>query len=451
MDKLILNKIITNIEYSKSIFPFIKLDYFTNTFDKKIMNQIFNYYQSYQKLPSFDEIEHDIKDTYPENVSDSIVERLEEIKQEEKEILVKKLVNDSETYFKNVAVQNAIIKCAEIIQTNKIEDFQCFPDLLKDALKISFNTTIGINFKFKDDIEQRFNDYITRPDKIELSTKLLNFITDGGFEKETLNLYFAPTNVGKTWKLVDDAAFFFRAGYNVLYVTLEMSQAKIMQRIETNLFQLPTNKFKDLTFKGYLEYLKSVKPFPNKKLGNLIVKQFPTSMVNKTHIDQLLDELELKQNFKADILIVDYLGILQPVSTTYANSYEKGKIVSEDLRGLAVEKKICIISAVQTNRSGFNTSDFDLKSISESVGSLFVVDFVCALIRDEDLDETNEMWIKPVKNRYQPIVNKKFNIGTNIDTQSFFDAEQGADSDFTEEKIKELEEKKKNFSTFKFD
>lgn len=450
METIILNRIITDGEYSRSIVPFISPEYFTEILNRNIVKRIIAHCDKYKSVPTFDEIEIDIRDFYPENVSAPTIEKLSEIRNCEKDITSAKLLDETEKYFKNVAVQNAVIKCAEIIESNKTEEFGCFPELLKSALKVSFDSSVGINFKNPSDIRKRFEQYITRPDKIDLVNKVLNFITDGGYERKTLNVYMAPTNVGKTWKLIDDSCNLVRNGENVLYVTMEMSETNIMQRIETNFFQLPTSEFKYLTIEKYASLLRSVKPNSGKQLGNIVVKQLPIANVN--HIDYLLDELELKQDFVPSVVIVDYIGIMQPVQKVFSSSYEKIKYISEELRGLAIKRNICIISAVQTNRSGFDSSDFGLGSVSESIGLLFTCDFVCAIIRDDDLDEVNEIWFKVLKNRYQPIKNKKFTMGTNILTQTFLEIEQNSGSDFTQEKIRDMSSgvKKNDFSSFKF-
>lgn len=450
MDLIIIKNLLNNKDYAKQILPFIDLKYFPDQNDKKILKTILKYYKEYKNLPTFDEIIFDIKNNLREDLQDSVLERLKEVEKENSNFTFDKLLNETEVYFKNSSIQNAIIECATLIENNNIESFNTFPDLLKKALSVSFSKTIGIDFKETQDILNRYDKYIKRPEKIKLSTNLFNYITDGGIERKTLNLYIAPTNVGKTWKMIDDAAYFFKEGYNILYITLEMSEEKITQRIETNLFKIATKEFKHFSLEQYKQLLSKIKPNIGKKLGRLIVKEYPTSSASIANFNILLDELELKKNFVPDILIVDYLAIMKPIDGKYTNSYEKQKFISEELRGLAVEKNIAILSAVQTNRSGFSASDFDLTSISESIAIPFICDFVIAIIRDNDLDEQNEIWIKILKNRYAPIVNKKFNLGTNIEHQLFFDVEQDATSDFNLEKINEKDKESHDFSKFSY-
>ena len=405
----------------------------------------------YNKIPTFDEIEKDINDLVPENYIKEVIESLDIVKSSAKEITLQKMIDDTEDHFKDVAVQNAIIECAASMETRDLDAYNSFPEILKDALNVTFDNRIGVDFKDVDDIKARYESYVTRPDKIELGTHLFNKVTDGGYERKTLNIYIAPTNVGKTWKLVDDAASLFMNGYNVLYITLEMSEAKIMQRIETNLFNVPTAKFKDMTFEHYTNHFKNLRANPGKSLGRLFTKEYPTSAANISHFNILLDDLELKKDFIPDVVIVDYLGIVDPFDKKYSGTYDKLKFVSEELRRLAVERNIVLITGIQTNRSGFTVSDFDMTSMSESIAISFIADFICAIIRDDDLDDVNEIWVKILKNRYTPIKNKKFNLGTNVYCQKFFDVEQDATSDFTPEKIKEDENKtKKDFSDFKF-
>jgi hypothetical protein len=208
-----------------------------------------------------------------------------------------------------------------------------------------------------------------------------------------------------------------------------MSQEDITQRIETNLFELPTKDFKYLSFDKYKSYLSRIRANQDKKLGRLIVKEYPTSGANVIHFSALLDELEMKKNFIPEILIVDYLGIMTSVDI-YGNGFEKLGNITKELRGLAVERELCVISAVQTNREGYSVSDFNLNNIAESIAIVNNSDFICGIIRDDTLDEIGEIWIKVLKNRYTSIKNKKFNLGTDIEKQKFFDIEQNESSDF---------------------
>ncbi len=456
METLILKQLITNEEYAKKIIPFIKTDYFEEPNDKRIITVFLEHTKKYSKIPTFDEIIHDLKRSINSELFEKVNERIKDINSSNKEISLKKLVDDTEQFFKDSAIQNAIIKCAtELEEDKKNGDFSHFPSILKEALAVCFDSSIGIEYLEEDSIRKRFKSYIEQVEKIQLGSKLMNYITDGGFEKKTLNIYIAPTNVGKTWKMIDDTANLIKDGNNVLYITLEMSENKIMQRVEANLFEVPTKVFKHLDFKKYVKLLKNVKANEGKKMGRLFVKDFPTSSSNVGHFEYLLEELEIKKNFKPDVIVIDYLQIMQPQDTRYANGYEKFKNISEELRRIAVEYDLCIITAVQTNRSGYSVSDFDLRSSSESIAVTFTADCIVAIIRDEDLDEENQVWIKVLKNRYTPIVNKKFTLGCNIDHQKFFDVDQDfPGSDFTPEAIlAELEEEKrkeKDFSAFKF-
>jgi len=453
MENVILKSLISNEHYAKQIIPFLNESYFSNKYDKAIVSIILHHYNEYKTVPTYDEILFDSTEKYVEETQKEIFERIDEVKKDTTEFTFEKLVNETEKFFKNISLRNGIIQCAEMIEKNETKSFDAIPDILKKALSVSFKSGIGIDFKCGEDIKARFNAYINRPEKIFLSTKLMNYITDGGFERKTLNMYIAPTHVGKTWKLIDDASFFFKEGYNVLYVTLEMSKEKITQRIETNLFKIPTNQFKYFTFEDYVKNLKNIKANDNKKLGNLIVEEYPSSTINTNHISLLIDKLELKKSFVPDILIVDYLGIMKPKDGNITGMYEKAKNIAEELRGLATEKNICVLTAIQTNRSGFSASDFDLQAASESIGVPFTADAIFAIIRDDQLDDVNEVWIKVLKNRYAPINNKKFNLGSNVYTQSFHDVDQGANSDFSADKMmqQEVQHTTKDFSGFKFD
>jgi len=451
---------ITDQDYSRSVLPFTEESYFSDRFDREIFKSIKKCKKKYGKVPSFDEVEVDISATLAESLAESIIERLREMRSTPADVALNMAVDMTEQRFRDVAIQNAIVECAEAIEENKITEFGSFPERLRKALGVTFDRSVGLSLTDESDMFRRYKMYVERPEKIKLGTDLMNYITDGGFEKGTLNIYIAPSNVGKTWKLIDDASFFFRSGYNVLYATFEMSEAKIMQRIESNLIGISTSEFKEISVESYMDSIKGINPV-NGKLGRLFVKQFPTAGASIDNLAGVMDELETKQDFKADVVIVDYLMIMKPSDGRYANSYEKNQIISEDLRRLATERNICVDTAVQTNRSGYNVSDFNATSIGESMAILHICDCMIGLIRDSDLDEIGEMFIKILKNRYSTVVNQKFRIGSDVITQRFFDVKDSGIPDqvintSATDRLKVdgrslIRSKKKTFSEFKFD
>jgi len=365
LNGIIISKLLSDKEYAKDVIPYLKEEYFDEPNDKRIVKLILEHYHQFKTSPSSDDIELDLR-KLPENLVEDAISRLLEIKEiHNTELNKEKLLKNTERWIQETSVQNAIIKCAREIQEGNVKSFDHFPKVLKEALSVAFDKSIGLDFKDPNCIRERYKKYVIKPEKIKLGIDRFNFITDGGYEYSTLNLYIAPTNVGKTWKLIDDSASLIKLGYNVLYVTLEMSEDNIMQRIEANLFELPTSEFKNLTLKEYANYLRSIKAKAGKKLGRLFVKEYPTGYATVANLSLLLDELELKKNFIPHVLIVDYMGIMKPLEPRWANSYEKQKIISEELRGLMVERKICCISAIQTNREGYNVSDFNLTATSE--------------------------------------------------------------------------------------
>lgn len=302
------------------------------------------------------------------------------------------------------------------------------PELLSDALSVTFDTHIGHDFL--EDSDERFEFYHTREEKIPFDIEYLNKITQGGVTRKSLNIIMAGTGVGKTIGMCHMAAANLTLGKNVLYVTMEMAEERIAERIDANLLDIEVNRLKDLT---KVMYDKKMEQLKQKVKGKIIIKEFPTSQAHTGHFRHLLNELSLKKNFKPDIIYVDYLNICASqrlIGSNSVNSYTYVKAIAEELRGLAVEFNLPIWSATQTTRSGFGSSDVGLEDTSESFGLPATSDLFLAIIQTEELEDLNQIMVKQLKNRHGDIaVNRRFVIGIDKSKMKWYDAEQSAQED----------------------
>jgi len=337
------------------------------------------------------------------------------------------LLEQTEKFCKDKAVYNAIMESIHIIDgkstSEKTEN--AIPEILTDALSVSFDAHIGHDYI--EDAEERFKFYHKTESKIPFDISLLNTITNGGTPRKTLNIVMAGTGVGKSLFMCHHASSCLAQGLNVLYITCEMAEERIAERIDANLMDITMDELKELP---KMSYAKKISKIQNKNNGKLIVKEYPTATASTSHFRHLLDELNIKKDFKPDIIFVDYLNICASSRIKMGssiNSYTYIKAIAEELRGLAVERNVPIWSATQVNRTGFTSSDFGLEDTSESFGLPATADFMLALIGTEELDELNQIMVKQLKNRYNDAVsNRKFVIGINRAKMKLFDLEDNA-------------------------
>lgn len=422
--KLILNSLIKNKTYVNKVLPFLKSEYFEDNLEKSIFKYISEFITEYNTLPSDDVIEYyaakDIKltDDDLKEIS-SLWNEIIEIDTEN--MTVDWLVDITEEWCKERAIFLAVSESITIITDEKKKpEKNTIPDLLKEALAISFDTNVGHDFV--EDAESRFDYYHKKEAKIPFDIDMLNKITKGGFTHGTLNLFLGGTNSGKTLFMTHFASSYLYQGYNVLYITLEIAEEEIAKRIDANLMNIKMSEITNLEKDNFLSKIGKIR---SKTIGKLKIKQYPPASANINHFRALLNELSLKKNFVPDIIIVDYLGIcLSARIRSSENSFSYYKSVAEELRGLAVERRIPIISNHQFNRSGQYNTDVDLENVSESHGIAMTADFLAAIIVTEEFIEEKKVMVKQLKSRYNdPSYYNKFMIGMDREKMKLYNLE----------------------------
>ena len=398
--KLILNQLIKNKSYVSKTLPFIIKDYFEDPLEKAVFTYIQNFITEYNTLPSDDVIEYYAGQD--NNLRDDELQEMSSLWKEVMEIntddmTVDWLVDITEEWCKDRAIYLAVSESISIITDDKKKgNKNSIPDILKDALAVSFDTNVGHNYVR--DASDRYEYYHRKESKIPFDIELLNKITKGGFTPGTLNLFLGGTNSGKTLFMCHLAASYLQAGFNVLYITLEIAEELIAQRIDANLMNTKISDVAALTKDTFLSKVDRIK---QKTIGELVIKQYPPASANINHFRALLSELSLKKSYKPDVIILDYLGLCLSARVKSAeNSFNYYKSVAEEVRGLAVEKQVPVISNHQFNRSGQYNTDVDLENISESHGISMTADFMAAIIVSEEFLEQKKVMIKQVKSRY---------------------------------------------------
>ena len=411
IEKVILRNLVYNEEYLRKVIPFIEPDYFNDRNERVVFEHITKYVAEYNSLITKEvlliEIEdrRDITQEEVKNINGTINE-LEDI-----ECDLEWLSDTTEKWCRDRAIYLALMESIKIAdgQDDK-QNRDAIPTILSDALSVSFNRNVGHDYL--EDYEERYELYNRKESRIQFDLEYFNKITKGGIPNKTLNIALAGTGVGKSLFMCHHASSVLLEGKNVLYITLEMAEEKIAERIDANLLNVNIQEITDLP-KPIFE--SKVTNLAKKTQGSLIIKEYPTASAHSGHFKALLNELALKKSFKPDIIFIDYLNIC--ASSRYkagsnVNSYSYIKAIAEELRGLAVESNVPIFSATQTTRSGFASSDVDLTDTSESFGLPATADLMFALISTEELEALNQIMVKQLKNRYNdPTINKRFVIG----------------------------------------
>lgn len=414
-EKIILQNIINNKNYGTAFLPFLKNEYLSMFESKAVFKQINKYFIEYKTLPHWNEIIISLSNT--NDLSDDLYQKtlafIEEIKSEDN-YNIDWLSNETKKWIRNKAFEIVIVESAEKLQSNKpVEDMV---EKVKDVFSINFNESIGNNF-YKD-YEKQYEFYTQTKEKFESNLTILNTVCDGGVERKTLNLLMAPTNTGKTSAMISLAAGYLRRGYNVLYITCEMSEENIRQRIDANFLDIPINDIPRLPKELYI---KRMQQFASIAKSNLYVKEYPTASANVNHIRALLDALATKEKFVPDIVFIDYLNIMTSVRIKSGQSYEISKAIAEELRGLMVHYNLAGWSATQTNRGGDGASDLDLTDTSESYGVPMTVDMQIAVIQTPALLEQKRQLWKVLKTRYSEMKGYKFAVEHDFKTCSVKD------------------------------
>ena len=422
-------------EYTRKVLPFIQNEYFTDNTDKIIFNEIHEFVNKYKALPSKEAIVINLSES--KKLTDQDIRRandlLNEIEQNKKENTeVQWLIEQTEKFCQDKAIYNAIMESVQILDNkNGSKTKGEIPKLLSNALGVSFDSHIGHDYI--NDANDRFDFYHRQESRISFDLDMMNKITKGGIPNKTLSICLAGTGVGKSMFMCHMAASCISQGHNVLYITLEMAEERIAERIDANLLNVTMQELHTMTKP---EYDRKFEALRVKTHGKLIIKEYPTASASALHFRSLLNELHLKKNFVPQIIFIDYLNIcssarIKPGSNV--NSYSYIKAIAEELRGLAVEFNLPIVSATQTTRSGFTSSDPGLEDTSESFGLPATADFMFALISTEELEQLNQLMVKQLKNRFgDPNHNKRFVIGVDRAKMKLYDAEVSAQIDIVD-------------------
>jgi len=435
IEHIIFGNLIENEEYGRKVIPFLKEEYFTDIVDRKIFSIIHEFVGKYNNFPTKSAVEIDLNDVG--GLSDDQFKLAKEVvsgldKSEDRDVAW--LVDNTEKFCKDKALYNALMQSIQIVDDSKKDSISVgsIPQILTDALGVSFDSHIGHDFL--DDAPERYEFYHRKEVRIGFDIDYFNKITQGGLPRKTLNIALAGTGVGKSLFMCHGAAHNLMAGQNVLYITLEMAEERIAERIDANLLGVTLDDLKELPQAIYYKLVGKVK---ERAKGKLIVKEYPTACAGSANFRHLLNELKIKKNFIPDIIYIDYLNIcassrIKPGSNI--NSYTYIKAIAEELRGLAVEFNVPIVSATQTNRSGFSNSDVGLEDTSESFGLPATADFMFALITSEELRQLNQIMVKQLKNRYgDASVHKRFVIGVDYSKMRLYNVEASAQVDVVQD------------------
>jgi replicative DNA helicase len=432
LEQTILKNLIYNEEYTRKVLPFIKQEYFSDRTEKILFKEVFEFVNKYKNLPTHESLVINFTESrnHTEDEVKSVITLINEIKQSKDEKVEQKwLTEQTEKFCQDKAIYNAIMESVSILddKTQKKPKGE-IPKLLADALGVSFDSHVGHDYI--NDFEERYDFYHRVESRIRFDLDIFNKITKGGLPTKTLNIALAGTGVGKSLFMCHVASSCLSQGQNVLYITLEMAEEKIAERIDANLLNIDLNELHTISKEDYDRKFSALR---SKTHGKLIIKEYPTASASTLHFRALLNELALKKSFKPDIIFVDYLNIcsssrIKPGGNV--NSYTYIKSIAEELRGLAVENDVPIVSATQTTRSGFTNSDPGLEDTSESFGLPATADFMFALVSNEELQALNQILVKQLKNRYSdPNHFKRFVVGIDRAKMRLYDTEQSAQDD----------------------
>ena len=431
----ILSQLIHSEQYARKVLPFLKEEYFQTITDRLLVTKIKEYMEKYNVPPSKDALYIELENTDSLSEADysNTVSQVEQLKLDD-DVNEQWLVDKTEEFCQEKAVYNAIMESIHIIDgKNKNKTKQAIPQVLSEALAVSFDNHIGHDFI--EDYQQRFDFYHHKEERVPFDLDYMNRITKGGLPRKSLNIILAGTGVGKSLAMCHFAASNMMEGKNVLYITMEMAEEKIAERIDANLLNVKVDELVNLPKDMYdkkIDNLRQMTP------GRLIIKEYPTAAAHSGHFRHLINELKIKRNFAPDIIYIDYLNICSSSRTKAIggtiNSYTYIKAIAEELRGLAVEKNVPIVSATQTTRFGFSNSDLGLEDTSESFGLPATADFMFAIINSDEMEQLGQLMVKQLKNRYNdPTLFKRFVIGVDRAKMRLYDVEQTAQTDIVDD------------------
>ena len=435
LEQTIIKNLIYNEEYIRKVLPFIRPDYFSDNTEKVVFKEIFEFINQYKNPPTHEALV--INFTEKKNLTEpqvqEAIELLNKVHSDKDEPTETQwLIEQTEKFCQDKAIYNAIMESVSILDSKGEKRTKGeIPQLLSDALGVSFDNNIGHDYT--QDFDSRYDSYHKVESRIRFDLDLFNKITKGGLPIKTLNIALAGTGVGKSLFMCHVAAGNLSQGQNVLYITMEMAEEKIAERIDANLLNIDLDELRTISKEDYTRKFSALK---SKTQGKLIIKEYPTAGASVLHFRALLNDLALKKNFRPDIIFIDYLNIccsarIKPGANV--NSYSYIKAIAEELRGLAVEFSVPVVSATQTTRSGFSNSDPGLEDTSESFGLPATADFMFALVSNEELEALNQILVKQLKNRYgDPNLYKRFVLGIDRAKMRLYDVEESAQQDIAD-------------------
>ena len=448
IENTIISNLFFNEEYTRKVLPFIKEEYFSNRVEQLLFGEVFGFIEKYNNLPTKDAIlielnsRRDINEEELQHIKDYVVSV------ENTEADGQWLLNTTEKFCKDRAVHNAVLAGIKILDNkDKKQSPEAIPHILSEALSVSFDKSVGHDYI--EDAESRFKFYHTKEKRYQFDLDYMNRITKGGVPSKTLNIALAGTGVGKSLFMCHVAASYLLQGLNVLYITLEMAEERIAERIDANLLDVTMEDLHDMPQSLYDGKIKKLR---EKTQGQLIIKEYPTASAHSGHFKSLINELALKKSFKPDVIFIDYLNICASARFKGGNisSYFYIKAIAEELRGLAVEANVPIFSATQTTRTGFVSTDLGLEDTSESFGLPATADFMFALMSNEELEKLGQMKVKQLKNRYNdPSVNRAFIIGVDRSKMRLYDVQQSSQNIVDANQVEPKEDAYNKFSDFK--
>lgn len=432
IEKTILSNLMHSEEFCRKVVPFLKTEYFVDHYENVIADELISFFNNYNKPASLDILAIQLS-----NRKGLSHDQIRDIEKYINELTFKTdntdwLMERTENFCKQRAVTNAILDAFDIIEgKDKIHTQDAIPSMLSEALAVSFDSSVGHDYL--EDFESRFDFYNRVEEKLEFDMDMFNKITKGGLSRKTLNIILAGTGVGKSLFMCHTAAAALLQGKNVLYITMEMAEERIAERIDANLLNMTMG---ELSSVEHDIYETRINKLIKKTSGKLIVKEYPTANAHAGHFKALLEELKLKRNFTPDIIIIDYLNICSSSRIKHGagvNSYTYVKSIAEELRGLAVEYNVPVLSATQTTRGGYDNTDVDLTDTSESFGLPATCDFMFALISTEELENLNQIMVKQLKNRYNDLnYYKRFVIGVDRGRMKLYDVEESAQKNISD-------------------
>jgi len=424
VESTILSNLVNSEEFCRKVLPFLKTQYFLEKTDQVVFDDIYKFFSKYNKPPSQQILKIHLEDV--DGLGQSAYDKASELIDTLNEVEPNKewLLERTEKFCKDQSLYNAIMESISIMDGKNTKfNKEAIPNMLQEALAVSFDKTVGHDYF--GDADSRYDFYHLKEDRIPFGLDIFNKITKGGLPKKTLNVIMASTNVGKSLFLCDAAAKAIKQGKNVLYITLEMAEERIAERIDCNLMGITLD---DLYRIRKSEFSSRMNELQSKLHGQLVVKEYPTASAHAGNFKALLDELKTKKNFVPDLVCLDYINICASQrlrGNSMANSYTIVKTIAEELRGLAVEYDLPILSATQSNRGGAGNTDVELTDTSESFGLPMTVDWMVVLMRTEELDQMGQIMVKQLKSRYNDVnYYKRFVIGVDIAKFTLFDVDQ---------------------------